>query len=160
MESNFSTHIRYYASSRPVWAGALLGVLMTVGANLIRPLTLYRYINDPLQLVQPIIQLRFGLINFNWRLPLMHLGFILAISLLSPLLLRLFWPKSSSTDNAVLAARTAALISIGYIWWLRLDAIPVFIWYAFSTWISFLIISWLTKIIAQTFTPNKLRFRD
>lgn len=159
MDSNFANQLRHYLSSRPVWAGIIVGVLMTLTAIFIRPFTFYRYINDPLQFLQPIIQLRFGLINFNWRLPLLHIGFILAISLASPFLLRLLWPQTASPENAVLAARTATLVSIGYIWWLRVDAIPVVIWYAFSTWISFLAISWLTKTVANVFTPKKLRFR-
>ena len=71
---------------------------------------------DPLQLVQPIIQRRFGLISFNWRLPLIHLAFITWISGASPFGLRLKWPKLYTVDHALLAARVAALICMAYIW--------------------------------------------
>ena len=158
MDSNFISQTKAYLTSRPIWLGISLGVLTTLIAILIRPLTLYRYASDPLQLVQPIIQLRFGLINFNWRLPVIHLLFIAWISCIAPFGLSLKWPKLFSTDNAVLAARVAALISMGYIWWIRVDAIPVFIWYGMSTAASFAAISWLTKTIAQIFGSNKLRF--
>lgn len=158
MDSNFVSQAKIYLTSRPVWLGAFLGFIITLIAIFVRPFTLFRYANDPLQLVQPIIQLRFGLINFNWQLPLFHLAFIVSISLAAPLGLRIKWPKLFSEYNAVLAARTASLISIGYVWWLRVDAIPVLIWYGFSTWISFMAISWLTKWVAAAFGANKLRF--
>ncbi|MEM8862896.1 MAG: hypothetical protein AAGD96_31685 [Chloroflexota bacterium] len=158
MDSSFVAQARHYLQSRPVWSGLIVGILLTVFAVLVRPITLYRYANDPLQLVQPIIQLRFGLINFNWQLPLIHLGFILLLSLLAPLLLRLMWPKFFTVDNAILATRTAAIVSFAYIWWIRVDAIPVLIWYAISSWVSFLLISWLAKTIANSFAPSSLRF--
>ena len=158
MDSNFVSQAKIILASRPIWLGVFLGILITIIAIFIRPLTLFRYANDPLQLVQPIIQLRFGLINFNWQLPLFHLAFIIAISLAAPLGLYIKWPKLFNTDNAVLAARTAALVSMGYIWWLRVDAIPVLIWYGMSTWISFMGISWLTRWVAENFGANKLRF--
>ena len=157
MESGIFAQLKSYLTSRPVWIGIALGFLMTVIAIVIRPLTLFRYANDPLQLVQPIIQLRFGLINFNWRLPLIHLGFIVGISVLSPLLLRYFWRKGLSEENTVLVARAAALVSIAYIWWLRVDAVQVFIWYALSTWASVALITWLTRQIAKAFIPKGMR---
>ncbi|MEM9775106.1 MAG: hypothetical protein AAF902_11035 [Chloroflexota bacterium] len=160
MESGFLAQARTYLQSRPVWMGFITGVGLTLGAVWIRPLTLFRYANDPLQLVQPIIQLRFGLINFNWQLPLFHLGFVLAICILAPLGLRLQWPKHFTVDNALLSARTAAIVSFAYIWWLRVDALPVLIWYAISSWVSFMLISWITKSIADRFSPASMRIRS
>ncbi len=157
METNFFTQARLFLANRAVWAGLFLGVALTLISSLIRPLTLFRYANDPLQLVQPIIQLRFGLINFNWRLPLIHLGFVLAVSVFAPLVLRFFWPNGVSQENAVKAARIAALISMAYVWWLRVDAIPVVIWYGISTWISVALISWVTRQISKAFLPTGMR---
>ena len=128
MEQTFVNQMSFYAKSRPLWIGVGFGVILTIISSFIRPITLFRFANDPLQLVQPIIQLRFGLINFNWRLPLIHLGFMVTVALLTPLLLKLIWDKGLNEENAVLMARAAAITSIAYMWWLRVDAIPVLIW--------------------------------
>ncbi len=159
METNFFSQVRRFLTDRAILAGIGLGVVIALLASLIRPLTLFRYANDPLQLVQPIIQLRFGLINFNWRLPLIHLGFVLAVTLLTPFVLRSIWSDGVTQDNLVKTARTAALVSIAYIWWLRVDAISVLIWYGFSTWISVALISWLTRLIARIFLPKGMRIK-
>ena len=159
MDSGFFSQLRSLLTSRPIWIGAVLGVAITILAILIRPLTLFRYANDPLQLVQPIIQLRFGLINFNWRLPLIHLGFVGVISAFSPLLLKSLWAKGMSEENSVLVARSAALISIAYMWWLRVYAISVVIWYGIATWVSVALISWLTRKITIIFLPKGMRIK-
>ena len=159
MESNFISQAKVYLTHRSIWLGIALGIITTLIILLIRPFTLYRYANDPLQLVQPIIQLRFGLINFNWRLPLIHLTFIVWIGFAAPFGLRLKSPKHFTVDNAVLVARVAALVSIAYVWWIRVDATAVLIWYALSTWVSFIGVSWLAKMVAKTLGAGKLRFK-
>lgn len=158
MDSNFVLQAKAYLTSRPVWLGIVLGIVTTLIAILIRPWTLFRYANDPLQLVQPIIQLRFGLINFNWQLPVFHLLFIAWIGCMAPFALRLKCPKLFTANNAVRVARVAILTSIAYVWWLRVDAIAVLIWYGMSTWASFAAVSWLAKMIAKSFGADKLRF--
>lgn len=160
MDSGFWDQLKFYFTSKLVWIGVALGVVITIIAILIRPLTLFRYAYDPLQLVQPIMQLRFGLINFNWRLPLIHLGFILSLAVLAPLALRFFWQDGLSRENAVFVGRVAAFTGMAHIWWLRVDAIQLLLWYGMSTWISIAILSWLIRQLMGVFSPAKMRIKQ
>ncbi|MEM7800738.1 MAG: hypothetical protein AAF633_16220, partial [Chloroflexota bacterium] len=109
--------LKRYTTDLDIWTGLVLGLIAIGIAIIIRPWTQYRFINDPLQLIQPLLNLRFGFLFFAWGQILNHLFFIVGISSLALLYANL--QRRPSADVALKVLTIAMLIAFAHIFWLK-----------------------------------------
>ena len=100
---------KQFVSDIDSWTGVALGLIAIGIAIVIRPWTQYRFINDPLQLIQPILNLRFGFLFFAWGQILNHLLFIISISSIALLYANL--QRRPSADVALKVVTIALLVA-------------------------------------------------
>ena len=138
---------------RSILLGIGLGVIAILVSTLLRPITLYRHLIDPLQLVQPLLNLRFGLLNFNPNLMINHLLYLTGLALLITFFTRFF--KIKERDGVIWTARAVGLTTLAYIFWLRVDAFVLVLWYGLSGYASLALLVWLSKRFDQILYINQ-----
>ncbi|MFQ5398333.1 MAG: hypothetical protein ACE5E7_01920 [Anaerolineae bacterium] len=128
---------RFFANGRPFAAGAAAG-----GAGLIisfagRGIIPGRVLGDPLPLALSVGQITRGFTYFDWRAPLFHALFALFLGGLAALASGfLDRERSVSPEEAGRAGRIAAVINVGSVALLQVDAVIVAFWYFMAGLIS------------------------
>lgn len=156
MEDSYFKRFVRLVQNRAIWIGGVIGVVAILFSILIRPVTLYRHIIDPLHLIQPLFNLRFGLLHFNWILVLNHLIYLAGLGLLTTIAARM--ARVKKRDGAATAAKAAGITTVGYIFWMQVDALVLVMWYGVAAYISIGILVWLTRRFDRMlFIPNRIR---
>lgn len=123
----------------PFTAGIVTGSLGLTISFALKGLIPGRPLGDPLPVVLSITQFTRGFTYFQWRPPLFHLLFAVFLGALAAIVLRLLNPQHASRDDAVMAARVAAITNVGLVALLAVDAVIVGFWYLLAGLLSILV---------------------
>jgi len=90
-----------------------------------------------------------GFTYFQWRPPLFHLLFAIFLGALSYLFLRAFLGRPPARSEAVRSGRIAALLNVGLVALLSVDALIVGIWYFIAGAVSLLVTGFVAGVLAS-----------
>ncbi|HSG18658.1 MAG TPA: hypothetical protein VLE70_20350 [Anaerolineae bacterium] len=107
-------------------AAGLVGLVVSFGLKGLIPA---RPLGDPLPLILSVTQLTRGFLYFQWQPPLLHLLFTLFLGLLAVVALRFIARRMPIREQAVRAGRIAALVNVGVVTLMAVDALMVGFWY-------------------------------
>ena len=134
-----STLGRFLRERGPLLAGILAGLIGLVFSFAFKGIIPARPLGDPLPLMLSATSLTKGLLYFQWRAPLFHLFFALALGLLAVVVLRLLTGRRPRRAEAGFTGRIAAVVNVGLVALLAVDAIIVGFWYLMAGVVSVLI---------------------
>jgi hypothetical protein len=127
-------------------SAGLIGLIISFALKGLVPT---RPLGDPLPLVLSATQLTRGFLYFPWRPLVFHLLFLLFLALLTVIILRLISQRLPDKGEAARAGRIAALINVGIVALLAIDAFMVGFWYLASGLVSFLLTGFAAGLIAN-----------
>ncbi len=127
-------------------SAALIDLAISFGLKGLVPV---RPLGDPLPLILSVTQLTRGFLYFPWRPPLFHLLFALLLGLLAVAILRLVARQAPNRENAIRAGRIAALINVGVVALLAIDALMVGFWYLTAGVITILLTGFVAGLFAS-----------
>jgi hypothetical protein len=116
-------------SNAALVTGVSAGLIGLVISFALKGLIPARPLGDPLPLILSVTQLTRGFLYFPWQPPLFHLLFVLFLGLLAVIILRLVTRQAPGKENAIRAGRITALINVGVVALLAIDALMVGFWY-------------------------------
>lgn len=135
-------------------AGGIAGIVGLLISFLGRGIVPGRVLGDPLPTVLSAAQIMRGFLYWNWQAPLVHLLFL---TLLAGIVV-VGWKyvrglEDWGGEEAVAAARVTAVINVGFVALLEIDAIVVAIYYLMggliSVWVTGLVAGWFVKLLKR-----------
>jgi hypothetical protein len=136
---NKSIQGRLIKERGPLLAGILAGLVGLVFSFVLKGIVPARPLGDPLPLMLSATSLTKGFLYFQWRAPLFHLIFALSLGLLAMVALRLLTGRLPRRAEAGYAGRIAAVVNVGLVALLAVDALIVGFWYLMAGVVSVLI---------------------
>jgi hypothetical protein len=140
----------------PLLAGILAGLIGLVFSFAFKGVIPARLLGDPLPLMLSATSLTKGLLYFQWRAPLFHLFFALGLGLLTVLALRILLGRRPRRAEASFAGRIAAVVNVGLVALLAVDAIIVGLWYLMAGVVSVLITGYAAGLTATLWSRIKV----
>lgn len=125
-------------------AGAI-GLLISFGLRGIMPA---RPVGDPLPLMLAVTGLTRGFLYLPWRPALFHLIFAAFLGIMTVAVLKAAQRGRPSHRSATFAGRIAAIINVGVVAILSVDAVIVGFWYLMSGLVSILITGFVAGRVA------------
>jgi hypothetical protein len=147
METNLSGRLRK-SFSGPWPAGIISGTIGLILSFSLRGLTVARPLGDPMPLMLSISQIPRGLTYFPWRPILVHFLFAVMLGVLSFFVLVLINRDSANTDGAAKVGRIAAVINVGVVAIIAVDAVVVGFWYLISGLVSVVLTGYAARLAA------------
>ena len=147
-QTNNSTPGRLLRERGALLSGILAGLIGLVISFAYKGIIPSRPLGDPLPLMLSATSLTKGTLYFQWRPPLFHLFFALALGLLAVLALRTVLGRRPRRAEAKYAGRIAAVVNVGLVALLAVDAIIVGIWYLLAGVVSVLITGYAAILAA------------
>jgi len=129
-------------------AGILAGLIGLVFSFAFKGIIPARPLGDPLPLMLSATSLTKGTLYFQWRAPLFHLFFALALALLAVVALRILAGRRPGRAEAIFAGRIAAALNVGVVALLAVDALIVGLWYLMAGVVSVLITGYAASLAA------------
>lgn len=123
----------------PVPVGLLTGGIGLAISFALKGLIPARPLGDPLPLMLAATQALRGFSYFQWQPPLFHLLFALFLGVLAFFITHLVVDGRTSPAVSKSAGRVAALVNVGLVALLAVDAVTVGLWYLLSGWVSVLV---------------------
>ncbi|UCG24121.1 MAG: hypothetical protein JSW55_18685 [Chloroflexota bacterium] len=130
-------------------AAGLAGLVVSFGLKGLVPA---RPLGDPMPLVLSVTQLTRGFLYFQWRPPVLHLLFALFLGLLTVVVLRFVAHRMPTREQAVRAGRIAALINVGVVALMAVDALMVGFWYLIAGVIAVLLTGFAAGLAVSTWS--------
>jgi hypothetical protein len=132
----------------PLAAGIIAGVLGLLISFGLRGIMPARPVGDPLPLMLAVTGLTRGFLYLPWRPALFHLIFAAFLGTLTVAVLNTAQRGRSSRRDAAFAGRIAAIINVGVVAILSVDAVIVGFWYLMSGLVSILISGFVAGRVA------------
>jgi hypothetical protein len=145
---------------RPLLAGILAGLIGLVFSFAFKGVIPARPLGDPLPLMLSATSLTRGLLYFQWRAPLFHLIFALALALLAVVALRVLTGRRPGRAEAGFAGRIAAAFNVGVVALLAIDALIVGLWYLMAGVVSVLITGYAAGLLATLWSSIRVGAPD
>jgi hypothetical protein len=155
-----STLGRLLRERGPLLAGILAGLIGLVFSFAFKDIIPARPLGDPLPLMLSATSLTRGFLYFQWRAPLFHLFFALAIALLAVVALRVLTGRRPGRAEARFAGRIAAAFNVGVVALLAVDALIVGLWYLMAGGVSVLITGYAAGLAATLWSRFRVRGPD
>ena len=127
----------------------LVGLVISFGLKGLVPA---RPLGDPLPLMLSVTQLPRGFLYFQWRPSLLHLLFAIVLGLLAVVTLRLVTQQMPIREQAVRAGRIAALVNVGVVALMAVDALMVGFWYLASGVVTILLTGFVAGLLVTTYS--------
>ncbi len=136
----------------PLRAGLLAGAAAVVLSLAFRGLAAGRYLGDPLPLALGVTGIFRGFAYFDWRSPLIHAVYAVALGASAAVILRLGQTGRSLAEDGARSARIAGTISVAVVGLLEVDAVAVALWYALGGFLSVALASYSGRLAARILT--------
>ena len=133
----------------PLLAGFLAGGIGLAISYALKGLVPARPLGDPIPLILAATSIPRGFTYFPWRSPLFHLLFAIFLGILTLLILRAILQRTPVSQEATRASRIAALINVGIVALLAVDAVVVGFWYAIAGATSILVTGFTAGFLAS-----------
>ena len=144
----------------PLLAGIFAGLIGLIFSFAFKGVIPARPLGDPLPLMLSATSLTKGFLYFQWRAPLFHLVFALALGLLAMAVLRLLTGRLPRRAEAAFAGRIAAVVNVGLVALLAIDAIIVGVWYLMAGVASLLITGYAAGLAATLWSRIRVGRSD
>ena len=159
-QANNSTLGRLLSERGPLLSGILAGLVGLVISFAFKGIIPTRPLGDPLPLMLSATSLTKGTLYFQWRPPLFHLFFALALGLLAVLALRILLGRRPRREEARFAGRIAAVVNVGLVALLAVDAVIVGFWYLMAGVVSVLITGYAAGLAAALWSRMRAGSQD
>jgi hypothetical protein len=130
-------------------AAGLVGLVVSFGLKGLVPA---RPLGDPMPLILSVTQITRGFLYFQWRPPLLHLLFAVFLGLLAVVVLRFVARRMPIREQAVRAGRIAALLNVGVVALMAVDALMVGFWYLTAGVVTVLLTGFAAGLIVTSWS--------
>ena len=145
----YLSHLRSKSQADVALVTGLVGLVVSFGLKGLVPA---RPLGDPLPLMLSVTQLPRGFLYFQWRPPLLHPLFAIVLGLLAVVTLRLVTQQMPIREQAVRAGRIAALVNVGVVALMAVDALMVGFWYLASGVVTILLTGFVAGLLVTTYS--------
>lgn len=135
--------------SDAVLAGLLAGGIGLAISYALKGLVPARPLGDPIPIILAVTSIPRGFTYFPWQPPLFHLSFAIFLGFLSLIVLQAILKRPPMGSEATRAGRIAAIINVGIVALLAIDAVIVGFWYVIAGAISALVTGFTAGFLAS-----------